>query len=258
MTLRIVTWNVNSIRARAERVLGWIRAASPDVLCLQELKCEDKDVPRAELEGLGYHVALWGQKTYNGVALLSKTPLEDVRRGLDGAPADGEQARLVCARTAGMTVFCAYAPNGEAPGTEKFAYKLGWMARFTEVAAAAVAAGGPVVACGDWNVAPTDLDVYDPDGLREMIHVSTPEREALARIAGVGLVDAFRRLHPGERAYTFWDYRMLAFPKNRGYRIDHVYLTPDLAERLAGARIDREARKGEKPSDHAPLIVELS
>lgn len=254
--MRIATYNVNSIRARAERILGWTRAERPDVLCLQELKAEDKDFPLAAFTELGYQAAVWGQKTYNGVALLSLAPLADVRRGLDGEA--GEQARLVTARTQGLLVHCVYAPNGEAPGTEKFAYKLGWMERFAERVAIDVAAGAPVAVCGDFNVAPTDADVYDPEGLRETIHVSTPEREALARIVGVGFVDAFRRVHPKERAYTFWDYRMLAFPKNRGYRIDHVLLTPDLADRLVGAKIDREARKGEKPSDHAPLVVEVA
>jgi exodeoxyribonuclease III len=253
--VRIATYNVNSIRARAERILAWTRAERPDVLCMQELKAEDKDFPLAAFAELGYHAAVWGQKTYNGVALLSLSPLEDVRRGFDG-PAS-EQARLVSAMTRGIRVHCVYAPNGEAPGTEKFAYKLGWMERFAALVARDVAAGEPVAVGGDFNVAPTDVDVYDPDGLRETIHVSTPEREALARIVEVGLIDAFRRAHPKERAYTFWDYRMLAFPKNRGYRIDHVLLTPDLAERLVGAKIDREARKGEKPSDHAPLIIEL-
>jgi len=249
--VRIATWNVNSIRARVDRVLAWTRAVRPDILCLQELKAEEKDFPLAAFAELGYQAAVWGQKTYNGVALLARGPLEDVQRG------DGEQARLVRGRALGVNVYCVYMPNGEAPGTEKFAYKLGWMERFAAELAPVVAGGATVAVCGDFNVAPADLDVYDPEGLRETIHVSTPERAALQRIVDVGVVDAFRHLHPAERAYTFWDYRMLAFPKNRGYRIDHVLLTPDLVGRLAGVRIDREARKGEKPSDHAPLIVEL-
>ena len=254
--MRIATYNVNSIRARSERILAWTRAERPDVLCLQELKTEEKDFPLAAFTDLGYQAAVWGQKTYNGVALLSLAPLTDVTRGLDGGGAD-EQARLVSARTQGIVVYCVYAPNGEAPGTEKFAYKLGWMERFTAQLAPVVAQAA-VAVCGDFNVAPTDADVHDPEGLRETIHVSTPEREALARIVGVGLVDAFRRVHPKERAYTFWDYRMLGFQKNRGYRIDHLLVTPDLADRLVGAKIDREARKGERPSDHAPLVVEIS
>lgn len=257
--MRIATYNVNSIRARIERIVGWTRAQLPDVLCLQELKAEDKDFPHDAFRELGYQAAIWGQKTYNGVALLSRAPIADVQRGLDvGSPtADGEQSRLVVARTYDMTVYCVYAPNGEAPGTEKFAYKLGWMERLAEKLAPLVAAGTPLAVCGDFNVAPTDVDVYDPDKLRETIHVSTPEREALARIVDLGFTDSWRKMNPKERAYTFWDYRMLAFQKNRGYRIDHVYLTPDLAERLVSAKIDREARKGERPSDHAPLVVEL-
>ena len=253
--MHIATYNVNSIRARADRILGWIKANRPDVLCLQELKTEEKDFPLAEVQALGYHAAIWGQKTYNGVALLSLSPLSDVGRGLDAGP--DEQARLVWARTAGILVYNVYAPNGQAPGTEKFGYKLGWFTRFTERLAPVVARGEDVAVCGDFNVGPGDLDVYDADKTREQIHVSTPEREALAALMDVGLIDAYRTLHPTEKGFTFWDYRMLAFPKNRGYRIDHVLLSAKLAGRLVGARIDRDARKGERPSDHAPLLVEL-
>jgi exodeoxyribonuclease-3 len=253
--VHIATYNVNSIRARGDRILGWIKKNQPDVVCLQELKAEERDFPHAEVEALGYHAVVWGQKTYNGVALLSRQPITDAGRGLDAGPE--EQSRLVWGRTFGMRVYDVYAPNGEAPGTEKFGYKLGWFKRFTERLAPVVASGEDVAVCGDFIVAPTDLDVYDADKTREQIHVSTPEREALTRLVDVGLVDAFRQLHPTERVYTFWDYRMLAFPKNKGYRIDHVLLTAGLAARLVGASVDREARKGERPSDHAPLIVEL-
>ena len=253
--MRIATYNVNSIRARVERIVGWTRAQLPDVLCLQELKAEEKDFPHDAFRELGYHAAVWGQKTYNGVALLSRAPLADVQRGLDGGTE--EQSRLVVARTYDLTVACVYAPNGEAPGTEKFAFKLGWMARFTEQLAPVARADASVAVCGDFNVAPGDIDVYDAEATREQIHVSTPERQALAKIVGVGLVDCFRLLHPTTVAYTFWDYRMLAFPKNRGYRIDHVLVTPPLAARVREARIDREARKGKQASDHAPLIVDL-
>jgi exodeoxyribonuclease-3 len=254
--MRLVTWNVNSVRARQERVVEWTRANQPDVMCLQEIKVEDQDFPEAAFRDLGYHVAVWGQRTYNGVALLARAPLEDVRRGLDGGQPD-EPARLLAATVAGLRVYSVYAPNGEAPGTEKFAFKLGWMGRLAEQLAEVVRPDAAIAVCGDFNVAPGDLDVYDPEGLREQIHVSTPERAALAKLTGVGLVDTFRKLHPTTPAYTFWDYRMLAFPKNRGYRIDHILLTPSLLARVTAARIDREARKGKQPSDHAPLIVEL-
>ncbi len=253
--MRLATWNVNSVRARQERVVEWTRAVQPDVLCLQEIKVEDRDFPTAAFQELGYHAAVWGQRSYNGVALLARAPLADVRRGLDGG-AD-EPARLLSATVDGMRVTCVYAPNGEAPGTEKYAFKLGWMARLAEQLAAAVVPDAPIAVCGDFNVAPGDLDVWDPVRLREQIHVSTPERDALARIAGVGLVDAYRLVHPTTVAYTFWDYRMLAFAKNRGYRIDHILVTPALAARVRDARVDREARKGAQVSDHAPLVVEL-
>ena len=254
--MRIATWNVNSVRARQERVLDWTRANQPDVLCLQEIKVEDREFPTTAFRDLGYHVEVWGQRTYNGVALLARAPLTDVRRGLDGDVTQ-EPARLIAATVDGMRVYSVYAPNGEAPGTEKFAFKLGWMARLTAQLAEVVRPEAPIAVCGDFNVAPTDIDVYDPEGLREQIHASTPERAALAKIVAVGLVDTFRLLHPATVAYTFWDYRMLAFPKNRGYRIDHILVTPTLAARVREARIDREARKGKQPSDHAPLIVEL-
>jgi exodeoxyribonuclease-3 len=255
--MRIVTWNVNSVRARQERVLGWVAENRPDILCLQEIKAEDREFPTDAFRDLGYHGATFGQKTYNGVAILARSELTDVRRGLDGG-AEGEPARLIAATVAGLRVHCVYAPNGEAPGTEKFAFKLGWMARYTAQLAPLVGPDAQIVVCGDFNVAPGDLDVYDPEATREQIHVSTPEREALARIVDVGLVDVFRKVYPTKIAYTFWDYRMLAFPKNRGYRIDHVFLPPGLAARVTAMTIDREARKGKQASDHAPVIVDLA
>jgi exodeoxyribonuclease-3 len=255
--MRLVTWNVNSVRARLERVLEWTRANQPDVLALQEIKVEDRDFPTAAFTDLGYQVAVWGQRTYNGVALLARAPLEDVRRGLDGGSGD-EPARLLAATAFGMRIYCVYAPNGEAPGTEKFVFKLGWMARLAEQLAPVARPDAPVAVCGDFNVAPADIDVYDAEATREQIHVSTPERASLARIVGVGLVDCFRLMHPTTVAYTFWDYRMLAFPKNRGYRIDHILVTPPLAARVRESHIDREARKGKQASDHAPLVVDLA
>jgi exodeoxyribonuclease-3 len=253
--MRIVTWNVNSVRARQERILAWTQANRPDILCLQEIKSEDREFPTDAFRDLGYRVATFGQKTYNGVAIAALTPIADVHRGLDGG--ESEQARLIAATVAGLRVHCVYAPNGEAPGTEKFAFKMGWMGRYAAQLAPLVRPDAQLVVCGDFNVAPTDLDVYDPEATREQIHVSTPEREALARIVDLGLVDVWRKLNPTKIAYTFWDYRMLAFPKNRGYRIDHVFLPPGLAARVNSAAIDREERKGKQASDHAPLIVDL-
>jgi exodeoxyribonuclease-3 len=254
--MRIVTWNVNSVRARLERVVEWTRANQPDVMCLQEIKCEDHEFPAAAFKEIGYHGAIWGQRTYNGVAILAREPIADVRRGLDGGKPD-EPSRLIVGTVAGLRVYCVYAPNGEAPGTEKYAFKLGWMGRLAEQLAAVVRPDAPIAVCGDYNVGPGDLDVYNPEATREQIHVSTPERQALAKITGVGLTDIFRKLHPTTPAYSFWDYRMLAFQKNRGYRIDHILLTPALVARVREVRIDREARKGKQPSDHAPVIADL-
>lgn len=254
--MKLATWNVNSIRARQERVLDWLRRHEPEVVCLQELKVEDARFPEAEFRALGYDVATFGQKTYNGVAILSRAPLADVERGFaDGV--DDPQARFIAATTHGVRVMSTYVPNGQAVGSEKYAYKLEWLERLRRFLVARLGAGAPAALCGDFNVAPTDADVHDPDAWREKVLCSTAERQALERVREVGLVDVVRRLHPEGALFTWWDYRQLAFPKNRGLRIDHVFATPPLAERAVAATVDREARKGKEPSDHAPVIVEF-
>jgi exodeoxyribonuclease-3 len=254
--VKIATWNVNSIRARWERVLGWLEAVRPDVLCMQETKVPDEEFPTLELRAVGYHVVLCGQKTYNGVAIAAREPPTEVACGL-GDGGDDSQSRLIAATVGGVRFLSAYVPNGQAVGSEKYGYKLAWMERLARHLAAGYRPEQPLVLAGDFNVAPADLDVHDPAAWRGQIMCSDDERAALAEICRFGLADAFRRLHPTEVAFSWWDYRQLSFPRNRGLRIDHVLVTPPLVERLRSAAIDREARKGKQPSDHAPVIVEL-
>jgi len=256
--MKLATWNVNSIRARRDRVLEWMAANQPDVLCLQELKTEDADFPAEDFRGLGYEAAVFGQRTYNGVAILARGPLGDVERGFGDGIAD-QQARFVAATVAdGVRVMSAYVPNGEAVGSEKFAYKLAWCERLVAFLRARVDTGGLAVLAGDFNVAPAPIDVHDPALWEGHVLFSAPEREAFAQIVGVGLVDIVRRLNPTSPMYSWWDYRQLAFPKNHGLRIDHVLVTPALAALAAAAHVDRAARQGKLPSDHAPVVVEFA
>jgi len=255
--VKLVTWNVNSIRARLDRVVDFIQTRQPDVLCLQETKVSDDLFPADELRALGYELAFHGQRTYNGVAILSRTPLGNVTRGF-GDGDDDTQARLIAATTAGVRVMSVYVPNGEAVGSDKFELKLRWMERLRRWVGAHTTADVPAVLCGDFNVAPAPLDVYDPVAWEGHVLFSEPEREALRRIADVGLVDLVRTMHPTEPMYSWWDYRMLAFPKGRGLRIDHLLATPALAKRAAAAGVDRESRKGKQPSDHAAVWAEFA
>jgi exodeoxyribonuclease-3 len=249
--MKIATYNVNSIRMRQERVLDWIDRTAPDVLCLQETKVPDDLFPRAPFEERGYHVELWGQKAYNGVAILSRAPVANVTRGFE----DGEEepdARLIAGEVGGLRFVNAYVPNGQAPGTEKYEKKLRWMARMANYIGRQ---GEPLVVVGDFNVAPEDRDVHDPAAWEGQIHCSEPERAALRGIVAAGLVDGFRALRPEPGLYTWWDYRQLSFPKNKGLRIDHILVSPTVLPRLREASIDRDARKGKQPSDHAPVIA---
>lgn len=254
--MKIATWNVNSLRARQDRVRAWLERHRPDVLCLQEIKVEDGKAPLEPFRALGYHVAIHGQRTYNGVAILSRAPIEAVERGFgDGTPDD--EARFLAASTAGLRVMSIYVPNGERLDSPKFPYKLAWLDRLTRWLETRRAASGPTALCGDFNVAPADADVHDPDAWRDSVLFAPPAREALARLVALGFVDVVRRCHPDTRLYTWWDYRMLAFPKNHGLRIDLLLFSPDLAERVIDAGVDREARKGKLPSDHAPVWAVL-
>jgi len=253
--MKIVTWNINSIRAREERALAWTAENRPDVLCLQEIKVEDADFPLPAFQALGYEAAVHGQRTYNGVAILSRRPIADVVRGF-GDGGDDSQSRFIAGTIDGIRFHCAYVPNGQAPGTEKYAYKIQWMSRL-ERYFQSFPVGERSVLLGDFNVAPADLDVHDPVAWREQIMCSTPERAALTRILGGHYIDALRTVHPTLSVFTWWDYRQLSFPKNHGLRIDHIFATAPIIERLAGVSVDRNARKGKQPSDHAPVIAEL-
>jgi exodeoxyribonuclease III len=254
--MKLATWNVNSIRARQERLLAWLAVAQPDVVCLQELKVTDADFPAEPLRAAGYHAAVHGQKTYNGVAILSREEPKAVERGFaDGG--DESASRLIVAEVAGIHVASAYVPNGSEVGSDKWATKLEWLKRLRVWLDRRFEPGDRIALCGDLNVAPETRDVCDPQAWAESVLFHPEAREALANVTRFGLVDAFRLHHQEAGAYSWWDYRMLAFPKNQGLRIDHVFLSEPLAARCRGAEIVRSERKGKQPSDHAPVMVTL-
>jgi exodeoxyribonuclease-3 len=254
--MKLATWNVNSVRARHERLLRWLAAHAPDVLCLQELKVPDADFPFDALREAGYHAAVYGQRGYNGVAILARQEPQDVARGLDDG-ADDPAARLVSARVGGVRVVCVYVPNGGELGSDKWAYKLEWLRRLRAWLERHHRGGERLALCGDMNVAPEARDCSDPVAWEGTVLYHPDARAAFRHVTEWGLVDAFRLKRPEPGLYSWWDYRMLAFPKNVGLRIDHVFATPPLAERCTGASIDRNERKGKQPSDHAPVIVEF-
>ena len=259
--LRIATWNVNSILARLPTALSVLERLDADVVCLQEIKCEEARFPRLELEDRGYHLAVLGQKSYNGVALLSRLPLEDVRYGLPGE--DGEaQARYVeavvlAAGGRAVRVGCLYAPNGNPVSSEKFAYKLAWSARLAEHAATLLQQEEALVLAGDYNIIPRDEDCFDPEAWRGDALFRPESRAAYRRLLHLGLSDAFLQADGRARQYTFWDYQAGAWQRDKGIRIDHLLLSPEAADRLEGVRIHREARGMDKPSDHVPVSVDL-
>jgi len=256
--VRIATWNVNSVKQRMPRLLPWLDQRRPDVVCLQETKLADDSF--AELLGdalaeRGYEVAAHGEATWNGVAILSRAGLEDVVRGIPGGPGfPHPEARVVSATCGGIRVVSVYAPNGRVPGSDHYHYKLAWLASLREVIKA-----GPdaTIVCGDMNIAPTDLDVFDPDAYIGQTHVTAPERAALAELEALGLRDVVRERWPSERVFTYWDYRAGMFHQDCGMRIDLVLAGAPVAERVKAAWVDRHARKGTGPSDHAPVIVDL-
>jgi exodeoxyribonuclease III len=257
--MRIATWNVNSINARLDTVLRWFEAAQPDVACLQELKCVDEKFPAEPFERLGYNLAINGQKTYNGVAILSKTPLEDVRRGLPGGDGD-EHARYLEAVVSGPTpvrVASIYLPNGNPVGAEKFAYKLAWMSRLHAHAKDLLDLEEPLALVGDYNVIPEPRDAEYPENWRTDALFQPESREAFRALKWLGLTDAYLEADGAPGAYTFWDYQAGAWQRNNGIRIDHALLSPQAADRLRGVSIHRDVRSWEKPSDHVPLVVEL-
>jgi exodeoxyribonuclease III len=254
--MKIATWNVNSIRKRLDRVIPWLAEHRPDVLCVQETKVEDDAFPRAEIEAAGYHVLCHGQKTYNGVALLTREPARDPVRGFGESILD-EQARFLVASVGQVRVGTVYVPNGQAVGSEKFRYKLDWLGKWRKWLEGHADSETDLALCGDLNVAPEDRDVYDPEGWKDQVLCHPDERKALAEVCRFGLVDAFRQQHAESGVYTWWDYRQLCFPKNHGLRIDMILCSASLASRLTRVAIDRDARKGKNPSDHAPVIAEF-
>ena len=253
--MKIATWNVNSVKARRERLLAFLARHGPDVVCLQELKTEEAGFPRDELLAVGYHAAVLGQKTYNGVAVLTRSLPSDVTTGF-GDGGDESQARFVTATVDGIRFASAYVPNGQTVGSEKWTYKLEWLARLRSWVERQ--AGTPLVLCGDYNVAPEERDVANPAAWEGTVLCHEEVRAAFGRLRSLGLVDAFRLHHAEGGLYTWWDYRQLAFPKNDGLRIDHVLVSLELAPRCVSAVVDRDERKGKLPSDHAPVLVELA
>ena len=254
--MKVATWNVNSIRARLERLVAWLDLQQPDVVCLQETKVEDAGFPSDTLAAHGYQSVAVGQRTYNGVAILSRTPLTDIERVLPGGD-DDPQARFVAATTAGLRIVSVYVPNGEAVDSPKFAYKLSWLDRL-HAYAATLSPTVPTVIGGDYNIAPAAIDCHDPVAWAGGLLCSDAERTAFMRLLDAGMVDLVRTLNPTTPCFSWWDYRMLGFPKNKGLRIDHLLVTPVLLARATAAGVDREARKGKQPSDHAPVWGELS
>jgi exodeoxyribonuclease-3 len=256
--VRIATWNVNSITPRVPRLLPWLDQRRPDVVCLQETKLSDDaflDLLGDELSDRGYAVAVHGEATWNGVAILSRVGLDDVVKGLAGAPGfPHPESRAVSATCDGIRFISVYVPNGRIPGSEHYYYKLAWLSSLRETVAAAPEA---TVVCGDMNIAPTDDDVFDPDAYVGQTHVTAPERDALAELQSLGLRDVIRDRWPGERVFTYWDYRAGMFHQDLGMRIDLVLAGAPVADRVRAAWVDRHARKGSGPSDHAPVIVDL-
>jgi exodeoxyribonuclease-3 len=256
--MRIATWNVNSVKQRVPRLLPWLDERLPDVVCLQETKLADDafvELLGEELSRRGYEVAVHGEATWNGVAILSRVGLEDAVAGIEGAPGfPGPESRAISATCGGIRVVSVYVPNGRIPGSEHYEYKLAWLG-----ALRAMVAEGPesTIVCGDMNIAPTDDDVFDPDAYVGQTHVTAPERAALAELQSLGLRDVVRDRWPGERIFTYWDYRAGMFHQDLGMRIDLVLAGEPVADRVRAAWVDRQARKGSGPSDHAPVIVDL-
>lgn len=254
--MRLATWNVNSIRARLARVRDWLVEHDPDIVCLQETKVVDHLFPREALEDLGYNIEVHGQPTYNGVAILSKSPIEAVEKGL---PGDGEDAerRVLAAAIDDLIVVSVYAPNGTAVGSERFGDKLMWFRRLRRFLDESYPKDDKIVVCGDFNVTFDDRDVWDPQGFRGQLHCTDVEREALGLLVGYGLHDALRKFHEQGGLYTWWDYRGLGFQKNEGMRIDHMLMSDAALDACTAVWIDRDARKGKTPSDHVPVVAEL-
>ncbi|PWF42921.1 exodeoxyribonuclease III [Massilia glaciei] len=254
--MQIATWNVNSLKVRLPHLLQWLTDNPVDVLCLQETKMTDDKFPVAEINAAGYQVAFTGQKTYNGVAILSKLPLEDVVRN-NPRFAD-EQQRIIAATIGGIRIVCAYVPNGQSVDSDKYAYKLAWLASLREWLAEELQTHTELAILGDYNIAPDDRDVHDPVAWAGQVLCSDRERAALTALVDLGLTDSYRLFEQAEKSFSWWDYRQLGFRLNKGLRIDHILLTASLVARCTACAIDRAPRKWEQPSDHAPVVATLS
>jgi exodeoxyribonuclease-3 len=252
--MKIATWNVNSIAARLPLVLRWLEQASPDVLCMQEIKCTDDKFPVEAFAALGYQSVSFGQRTYNGVAILSRFPIEEVRRGFPDSE-EGAHSRLIAATVQDIQIVNVYVPNGSSVGSEKYIFKLNWMNRLRLFFKELYNPTSPVLVCGDFNVAPEDKDVHDPAAWKGNVLVSPKERASLEKVREWGFVDAFRLHNKEGGQYSWWDYRQGAYVKNDGLRIDHIWVTRSLAERCAESWIDPEPRGWERPSDHTPVLA---
>ena len=253
--MRIATWNVNSLKIRLPHLLDWLASQQPDVLCLQETKTEDRNFPRAEIERAGYRAVYCGQKAYNGVAILARRELSDVQHGIPDFPDDPK--RVIAATVDDLRILCLYAPNGEAPGTDKYEYKLRWYVALTRWLSQELPKRPNLAVLGDLNVAPEPRDVHNPKRWEGKIHFSEPERAVFREVINVGVKDAFRLFEQPEKQFTWWDYRLKAFERGWGLRIDHILLAPALAAECRSCTIDVEPRKRERPSDHAPVIAEV-
>jgi exodeoxyribonuclease-3 len=258
--MQIATWNVNSLSVRLPQVLDWLARQPVDVLCLQELKLTEDKFPFMELRSAGYEAVAFGQKTYNGVAILARTPLTAVVRNIPGF--EDEQARVIAATVetpqGPLRMLNGYFVNGQAPGTDKFAYKMRWLQALHDWVRSELAAHPRLVLLGDFNVAPEDRDSYDPVGLADTIHHTREERAHFQALLGLGLTDAYRMFEQPEKSYSWWDYRMLGFQKNRGLRIDHILVSEALRGAVTACTIDRAPRKNPQPSDHAPVVLTMA
>jgi exodeoxyribonuclease-3 len=253
--MRLATWNVNSLKVRLPHLLDWLARAQPDVACLQETKTEDAHFPIAELRAAGYAAVYCGEKGYNGVAILARTAPGEVQHGI---PRFADDPKRVIAATVGdLRIVCLYAPNGQAVGSEKYRYKLRWYEALAAWLSAELERSPRLAVLGDLNVAPEDRDVHDPKRWAGQIHVSEPERAAMRKVIEVGLADAFRLFPQPEKEFSWWDYRLNAFQRNWGLRIDHILLSPELAKRCVACSIDKSPRRLERPSDHAPVLAEV-
>ncbi len=254
--MKLVTWNVNSLNVRLPHVLDWLRVHQPNVLCLQETKQEDAKFPYADLKAAGYHAIHLGQKTYNGVAIISPHEMTDIEHGVAGF--DDEQRRVISATISGIRVICVYIPNGQAVDSDKYQYKLGWLQALTTWLANELKRYPKLVLLGDYNIAPEDRDCHDPAAWVGQILVSEPERAAFRALTQLGLHDSFRLFEQAEKSFSWWDYRMMGFRRNFGMRIDHILVSDVLKPACKSCIIDKAPRKLERPSDHTPVVLELS